>query len=183
MTCIAAVAHDGKVYMGGDSAGVGGYDLTVRADAKVFRNGPFVFGFTTSFRMGQLLRHALTAPRPEGDLERFMCTTFVDAVRECLKAGGYASTHHDTESGGTFLVGVSGRLFQIDSDYQVGESRDRYDAVGCGSGYALGSLHLTAGIDWRDCHPNWRVRSALKAAAHHSAGVRGPFRIVVGGSA
>lgn len=180
MTCIAAVAHEGKVYMGGDSAGVGGWDLTVRADAKVFRNGPFVFGFTSSFRMGQLLRHALAAPRPEGNLERFMCTTFVDAVRECLQAGGYAATRNGTESGGTFLVGVQGRLFQVDSDYQVGESRDAYDAVGCGSGYALGVLHLASR---QQLDPRGRVRLALDAAAHHSAGVRGPFRIVVGGSA
>lgn len=179
MTCIAAVAHDGKVYMGGDSAGVGGYDLTVRADVKVFRNGPYVMGFTSSFRMGQLLHHSLTPPRPEGDLERFMCTTFVDAVRDCLKAGGYASTHHDAESGGTFLVGVRGRLFQVDSDYQVGESLDRYDAVGCGAGYALGVLHLSGG---QQMPPRSRVRLALEAAAHHSAGVRGPFRVVVGGA-
>lgn len=180
MTCIAAVAHDGKVYMGGDSAGVGGYDLTVRADVKVFRKGPYVMGFTSSFRMGQLLRHSLKAPAPAGHIERFMCTTFVDAVRDCLKAGGFAASHHETESGGTFLVGVAGRLFQVDSDYQVGESRDRYDAVGCGAGYALGVLHLSGRQGLLE--PRARVRLALEAAAHHSAGVRGPFRVVVGGA-
>ena len=41
MTCIVGLVHGGKVYMGGDSAGVGGYCLTVRADEKVFRNGEF----------------------------------------------------------------------------------------------------------------------------------------------
>ena len=35
MTAIAAIAEDGKVYMGGDSAGVGGLSLTVRKDTKV----------------------------------------------------------------------------------------------------------------------------------------------------
>ena len=37
MTCIAAIAEKGKVYIGGDSAGVAGLDLTIRADEKVFK--------------------------------------------------------------------------------------------------------------------------------------------------
>lgn len=91
MTAIVGLVHDGVVHVGGDSAGVGGWSMTVRADAKVFRNGPYVFGFTTSFRMGQLIRWSLEVPLPDGDLERFMCTVFIDAVRDCLKAGGYAA--------------------------------------------------------------------------------------------
>ena len=42
MTCIVGLVEKGNVYIGGDSAGVGGYSLTVRADRKVFRNGDFV---------------------------------------------------------------------------------------------------------------------------------------------
>ena len=41
MTCIAGFVENGTVWMGADSAGVGGDDgLTVRADRKLFRNGP-----------------------------------------------------------------------------------------------------------------------------------------------
>lgn len=39
MTAIVGLAADGTVYLGGDSAGVGGYALTLRADRKVFRHG------------------------------------------------------------------------------------------------------------------------------------------------
>ena len=126
MTCIVGLVDDGRVWMGGDSAGVAGWDLTVRADRKVFRNGPYVMGFTSSFRMGQLLRHGFEPPSPPeqpGDLEAFMATTFIDAVRERLKAGGWAVKNLEQEQGGTFLVGVSGRLFEIGSDYQVGYRR------------------------------------------------------------
>ena len=42
MTCIVGLVHEGVVYIGGDSAGVGGMSLTVRADEKVFRNGEFL---------------------------------------------------------------------------------------------------------------------------------------------
>ena len=70
-----------------------GLSLVVRADEKVFRNGDFLMGFTTSFRMGQLLRYKLNPPRrhPDDRVAKYMVVDFIDAVRECLKAGGWAS--------------------------------------------------------------------------------------------
>jgi len=170
VTAIVGLVHDDRVYIGGDSAGVAGYVTQVRSDAKVFRNGPYLFGFTSSFRMGQLLRYALQPPAVGADLDKFMVTTFVDAVRDCLKAGGFATKESEAEHGGTFVVGVAGRLFRIDSDYQVGEQADRFDAVGCGQEFALGALHATAGMP-----PKRRINLALEAAARYSAGVTGPF--------
>ncbi|MFF2522251.1 hypothetical protein [Streptomyces liangshanensis] len=172
MTVIAGLVHNGRVHLAGDSAGVGGYSLTVRRDPKVFRNGPYAMGFTSSFRMGQLLQHALRPPCPKGDLERFMVTTFIDTVRTCLKDGGWAQKESEQEQAGVFLVGVHGRLFTVDSDYQVGESADGYVAAGCGDDLALGALHATAGLGLK---PRARLNSALAAAEHHSAGVTGPY--------
>lgn len=176
MTCIVGLVEGKKVYIGGDSAGVGGYDLTVRADAKVFRNGPFLFGFTSSFRMGQLLRYAFTPPKHDSDVGDFqyLVTTFVNAVRDCLKAGGFASKSNETEAGGTFLLGYRGHLYKIESDYQVGESADGYDACGCGWDVARGAMFATEGGE-----PEKRVKTALRAAERFSAGVRGPFVVEV----
>ncbi len=173
MTAIAGLVHDHRVYIGADSAGVAGYDLTIRADRKVFRNGPYLFGFTTSFRMGQLIRYTFAPPAPSADLDRFMATAFIDALRQCLKDGGWARKDNERETGGEFLVGIGGRLFHIDGDYQVGEPADGYDAVGCGAQIAAGSLHTTATLA---VPPRRRIELALQAAERHSAGVRGPFR-------
>lgn len=173
MTAIVGLVHDGRVHIGGDSAGSAGHQLTVRADPKVFRTGPYVFGFTSSFRMGQLLRHAFDPPAPTVDLDRFMATTWVDAVRACLKDGGWAKKDAEQEQGGCFLVGVTGRLFTVHSDYQIGEAACGYDAVGCGDEVALGALYATAGQP-----PKRRIRTALAAAEQHGAWVRGPFVIV-----
>lgn len=176
MTCIVAVVHDGRVIMGADSAGVdtGRYSLTVRADRKVFRNGEFVMGFTSSFRMGQLLAFSLNAPAPrEGvNLFAYMVTDFINAVRDCLKSGGYATKQSEQEVGGEFLVGYRGRLFKIHGDYQVGESTTGYDACGCGDLIAIGSLYGTP-----DADPKERILLALRAAETFSAGVRGPFHV------
>lgn len=180
MTCIVAVRDRGTVYIGGDSAGVGGWDLTVRKDPKVFTlstdHDEYALGFTSSFRMGQLLAHSFTPPRcARGrDAWEYMATDFVNAVRDCLRDGGYARVSDNEETGGTFLVGFRGRLFQIESDFQVAESRDPFMAVGCGGAYALGAFYATKGED-----PAARCLTALKAAERHSGGVRGPFRLVV----
>jgi hypothetical protein len=96
-------------------------------------------GFTTSFRMGQLLHHAFKAPKPKGDLARFMATVFVDALRACLKDGGWARKDPEQEQAGTFLVGVPGRLFAVHDDYQIAEPAGGYAAVGCGGDLALGA--------------------------------------------
>jgi hypothetical protein len=173
MTCIAGIAHQGHVYIGADSAGVSGWDLCVRADRKIFRNGAYLFGCTTSFRMIQLLQYRLqvTGDIAADQVMAHMCTTFVDALRECFKAGGFAKKDGEAEKGGDFLVGFSGRLFRICDDYQVAESSAGYDAVGCGENIARGALYAT-----RDDEDQYgRIELALRAAESHSAGVRGPF--------
>ena len=176
MTCIVGLVHEGVVYIGGDSAGVGGMSLTVRADEKVFQNGEFLMGFTTSFRMGQLLRYSLKPPRrhPDDDIHQYMVVDFINAVRECLKSGGWASKKEETEQGGTFLVVYSGHLFTVDSDYQVGQPEDSFAAVGYGEDIALGALFATQGQG----NPRDRVLTALRAAERFSAGVRGPFHVL-----
>ena len=100
MTCIVGLTELGTVYIGGDSAGVNSrFDLAIRADQKVFINGPFVMGFTSSFRMGQLLRYKLTPPEryESQDLYNFMVTAFIDAVRACLKTGGFMRKENEVE--------------------------------------------------------------------------------------
>lgn len=172
MTCIVGVADGGHVYIAGDSAGVSGWDLTVRADQKVWASGAWAFGFTSSFRMGQLLRYRFTPPpRDEGEsLDGYLVGPFVDALRTCLKDGGFAKVESGREEGGVFLVGHEGRLFVVEGDFQVGEPLDGFAAVGCGDGIARGALFATA-----DLPPEDRLQIALDAAERYSAGVRGPF--------
>lgn len=172
MTCIVGIAHESRVYLGADSAGIGGYDVANRKDAKVFVNEAMVIGCTTSFRMIQLLQYALVVPKrtPDADVMRFMVTDFIGAVRKCFSDGGFMTKDREVESGGTFLVGYAGRLFCIDRDFQVGERADGFDACGCGDSYALGAMASTPKLP-----PRERLEHALEVAARFSAGVRGPF--------
>ncbi len=182
MTCIVALKDkDGKtVWIAGDSAGVAGLSIRAREDRKVFLKqdllgNHFGFGFTSSFRMGQLLQHKLTIPvlREGADVHAYMTTAFVEEVRTCLKAGGYAEINNNRERGGCFIVAVKGRIFEIESDFQVAESIHPYAAVGCGEDLALGSLYSSDIAE-----PEVRLTVALQAAATFSAGVREPFHTI-----
>lgn len=176
MTCIIGVINDSEVWMGGDSAGVDVRMLEIRSrkDTKVFEvGGRFLIGYTSSFRMGQLLRFGFDPPKHTGKVSdyEYMCTDFIEAVRKRLKDGGYAKVKDQREEGGIFLVGYKGRLYRVDEDFQVGESMDEFDAVGCGADYALGSLYSNK----NNLDPKWSILEALKVAEYFSAGVRRPF--------
>ncbi len=183
MTCIVGLVDQetGDVWMGGDSAGVSGNHLQIRTQPKVFRKGSVVMGYTTSFRMGQLLQYKLTIPaeRDENDqlIEPFewMVTKFVEAIRKCLNEGGFAHKENQVEEGGTFLVGYRGHLFCLYDDYQVAELTQGFNVVGCAWAYALGVLGVMveAGKAPEEC-----VLRALAAAERFSGAVSEPFCVV-----
>jgi len=179
VTAIAAIAENGVVYMGGDSAGVnvGNLELRTRKDTKVFKKGLFLIGFTTSFRMGQLLKYYFVPPEhPENmDIETYMNTFFIDYVKICFKNGGYGKIDGNNDSGGKFIVGYKGQLFSVDNDFQVAISSCNYEACGCGDDLCLGSLYTTSKIKM---NPKKRIRIALAAAEEFSAGVRKPFNVL-----
>ncbi len=186
MTCIVGLIHEKKVYIGADSAGSNSIgQQAIRADKKNFvvktpTGAPFLFGCTSSFRMIQLLQFHLTLPyysstasdEDDDPLFRYMATAFIDAVRSCFKEGGYAKKDDEREEGGFFLVGCFGRLFCVQSDYQIEEVACSYNAVGSGGEIALGALHATQSLD---IPPEQRIILALEASATHNAYVRGPY--------
>jgi ATP-dependent protease HslVU (ClpYQ) peptidase subunit len=175
MTCIVGIAKYGRVILGADSAGVGGLDRRIRSDRKVFKSGELIFGFTSSFRMGQLLQFDLGPPPIHEGQEpyEYAVKQLVPAIRNTLRNGGYTKTDSGREEGGAFLVGFRGRLFTIHSDFQVAESRECYESVGCGDAYAMGAMHAR-----HDLAPMDRLKAGLEAAAAFSAGVAAPFNFV-----
>ena len=175
MTCIIGLVDRGIVYMGADSMAANGWNARVTKLPKVFKRDDFLIGYTTSFRMGQLLQHRLVIPaRGQEPVMDYMVCSFVESVRGCLKDNGYTKIEHNTEEGGQFLVGYGNRLFVIHSDFQVNEHAEGYDAIGCASSYVLGAMRALA-----DLRPKQRILDSLKIAAHFSSGVQRPFYVKV----
>lgn len=176
MTCIVGIVKDGVIHMGADSCGATDYVRTARKDPKLFVvNDKFIIGGTTSFRMLQLLNFKLNPPKRKGkDVYEYMCTDFIDSVRTVFKEGGFIQRNNDAEKGGLFLVGYKGRLFTIDSDFQVGEQLSGYASVGSGQETALGSLYTSERL--RHTDPQQRIEMALSAATYFTTSVLPPFQ-------
>ncbi len=174
MTCIIGLLHKGKAYIGGDSAGVSGMLVDIREDPKVFKigaAGEFMIGFTSSFRMGQVLMYSFKPPvhfYPQCDTYEYMVKHFVEEIRKCFAATGAPP--------GLFIVIYKNKIYTIDSDFQVGMPAGPFYAVGCGAREAMASMYTTqkSGLP-----PETRINLAMEATAYYNMGVCGPFKIIV----
>ncbi len=144
MTIVVGYTDGTKVYMASDSQASCGWDMQQRKDPKVFIAKGILYGFTSSYRMGQILRfHTEPVPQLEAmDTYEYVVGFLVPMWRRALVDHGYLKVDSGREESGTFLIGLNGRLFRIESDFQVGEVDRSYDAIGCGAPYALGAMYM-----------------------------------------
>jgi len=180
MTCIIGIEAEGKVWMGGDSAAAEGWNIRQIAERKVFRRGNMLIGYTTSFRMGQLLQYELTMPKQERECDmQFLVASFIPVIRDLLARGGFTTIDNNKEDGGQFLVGYKGKLYCISGDFQVLRLHDGYDAIGCGAQYALGALGATTSREFtsRAWGPEEWLYCAMEVAARFCNGVSAPFYV------
>lgn len=175
MTCIAAIAYNGMVYMGGDSAAAdeNNHFISTRKEPKVFIKDDYIIGYAGSFRFGKVVQHNFIPPKPDfKNLDKFLNTTFIDALRECAESSKIDPTTEEDSS--ELLIGVGGRLFEFCNDWHMGEDANDFNAIGSGSSFAMGSLYSTGRIR----SPHARIRTALQAAEKFSQTVKGPFTIL-----
>lgn len=186
MTCIVGLIDGKRVILAGDSNATNGAGtVTQRRDPKVFRlpkpeggASEMIVGFTHSYRMGQLLRFGFGLPPCIAGIDAFeyMARQFTDATRARFRAGGYSTIENNEETGGTFLVGYAGRLFEVESDFQVGEPDRPYAAIGSGEELARGALYASETLV-KDAEE--RARIAIAAAATFNAFVGGPVVVEI----
>lgn len=171
MTVIVGVAHNNKVYIGGDrGASETGY-LGSAHNPKVFRTGNLLIGGSGSAGTMQLIQ-SLTYTKPDPkDLNRWIRMDFCRTIQEQAEVWKIDLMDRALSD---FLLGVEGKLFEISTeDWSAFE----YTEIATGSGYryALGSLYSTR--DWDN--PRQRVKEALQAAIEYSNECSAPIDILV----
>lgn len=177
MTCIIGVEEDGIVYIAADSMSSDGYSSQAVLQPKVFlAQDKFLIGYTTSFRMGQLLEFSL-AVRPkyedEDDL-KYMVTGFAETARRLFKDHGYAKTDGNGEEfGGVFLVGYNGHLYRVDIDFHVMRYTTRIAACGAGEDFALAAMLAMVKKPVKK-----RLRRSLEIVSELSVFVIPPFKVM-----
>jgi len=177
MTCILGfIDKNKKLWMGADSAGSNNSITTKRKDTKLFRNKDFLIGYTSSFRMGQLLRFKWNPPEQKKNQDdyEYMCTDVIDSIRKCLKDNGYSKVEYNQEKIGTFLIGYKNKLYKIEDDLQVEEAIDNFNACGSGTYFAIGALEI---LSHSMQAPQNILRRALEVAEKFNPFVGKPFVI------
>lgn len=173
MTVIAALISDGIVYMGGDR-GMGDENyMTSPLTPKVAKNGSYLIGYANSRGTGQMF-HYVDLPTPDKkNLDKFMRTTFVKAVKRELDEYGVDINNED-KGAADILIGVNGRLFEMSTNDWMVNEYDDYVAIGSGGSYAIASLHTSSG--WTNGER--RIEKALECAIRFTPTCSYPFDIL-----
>lgn len=169
MTCIVGLEYNNCVYIGGDIQGTGWNNKVVHTQPKVFKKAGVVFGFTTSYRFGQLLEHVLpdpVIPDSEAAIYRWLITVLVPDMKSTMKDAGW-------DGGGGCLIGVKGQLWELQSDWSVLRSVKGYGAVGSGYEYAHGSIYtsMATNLPRSETEAIAVVKTAIAAAGTFSPSV------------
>lgn len=178
MTCIVALKDGGKVYVGGDAAGTSDASITARRDPKVFKKNGMLFGFTDSFRAGQIIHHSLKIPPKPKSLPtyKYMCTTFIEGLVECFTENKCISYKDSkVEMPANFIIAYEAEIYTVYCDFQIAINIVPYAAIGSGEDFALGALHAMGPYQ---IDPRVKVKAALDAASEFSTHVCKPYTIL-----
>lgn len=178
MTCIVGLVDGKNVWLGGDRAGTNGnLDRIMLMEPKIFVNNGVAFGICGLPKVIDVVKHSLNVPieamEAHADVKAFLVNVLVPELIEVLKANNSTID----ESGekhfhGAMLIAVRGRLFMLESSFQLVEPVVKFHAVGSGAQAALGALRASKGA------PKKRLLNALAVSAENNAGVAPPFDLI-----
>lgn len=185
MTTLIAFQHEDFCIIAADTQTTG-YDL--RADCspmgKIAQNGKYLVSAAGLVRGMNLIQHAFNpppAPKTK-DLDRFMVTNFVPALRKTFAVSGYdikmdgmaASFEND------FIVAVNGTLYFIDEGYGLERTKDKVYCTGSGMKLALGAAYALGLEECDDYEEAIEIlEAAVKAAIRYDINSGGQVQIAL----
>lgn len=141
MTCIVGLEYGGRVLLAGDIQATGSNNKIAHPQPKVFIKQGVTFGFSSSFRFGQILEHCVqdpVVPENEKDIYRWLILNLIPDIQTALEANDFDTKEEDNDF--ECLVGVKNQLWVIQGDFSVLRAAKGYNAIGAGTEYAFGSV-------------------------------------------
>lgn len=135
MTCIVAIeCTENDAVIGGDFCGSDGFTYLTVEQPKVFRHSGMLFGYTSTFRFGQIIEHILDDntlyPPSEGTKTyEWLVRSFVPKLRDVLKNEEY-------QRGGNAIIVVNGQVWELQNDFSVIRTNAGIASVGSGTYHA-----------------------------------------------
>ena len=169
MTVIVGIADNDNVYIGGDRGVSDDVSILSLSRPKVHINNGWVFGYSGSLGVGQLME-LIDMPEAGEDPYKTLRMDVVSHMRSAIDL--YSVSNAETAS--EFLIGTQGRLFEMNTaDWSVAEVNET--ALGSGGPFALGSLFTTKDFP---ATPEYRIEMALCAAITCSPSCQGGIDIL-----
>jgi len=135
------LGKDKYLYLAGDKCGSNGFVKDNYVKPKIFKRDDYAFGYTSSFRMGQLLEHSkISKDLPSWKEEENVYTSFVDWAKTAMKDGGYLQEKNGEITGGNFIFFNGKSLYEVQSDFSILVPNDGLLAVGQGEYHAKGIM-------------------------------------------
>jgi hypothetical protein len=182
MTCIIGFEdkENNKVYIGGDSCGSNLYNYSLISEPKVFVKDKFIFGYTSTFRFGQLIQYKLKIPEHREDKQsdyEYLVSELAEAIRKCLKDNGHTEIDKSLESGGNCLIGYKGKLYELQCDFSILRTANGFNAVGCGEVAAKTAMMILTKTTDYDGKYALMISDALGYVEEIDSHVKGPFTV------
>jgi 20S proteasome alpha/beta subunit len=173
LTCIIAISHENKVYIGGERGHSDSHTLVSSTQPKIFEIGSYLIGYAGNTGIGQAVVHNFEFPAVKStNIYKHMTGVFIPALRSFFKDNDIKIPENE-EDAGSFIVGVKGKVYEIDtSDFQCVEYTEV--SIGSGSSYAYGSLYSTKYYEPRD-----RIMQGIESAILYSPSCIGPIDILM----
>jgi len=169
VTCIVGIAEGGRVWMGGDSAGMIGWTRYVITRPKVVHRTGMLIGHCGTPRLLQIAE-TLPVAYLGGDPFRFVVDVFVPALQTAIKAADFNWLIEENDSS-CLMIGLSGALFTVCNQYSVDTYADGLCTLGARD-MALGAL---AALE--DMEPEARIRQVLIICGQRGGGVAPPYYV------
>lgn len=189
MTCVLALKFIDEtdkqvVLLAADKMGSNGSVKRIYTKPKIFKNGDFYIGYSTSFCMGQILQHVWTPP--EQKIGQTDDDYLFNDVRASLHKmfedndfGFKKSESNGEPNRGTFIMVYKGRIFEVFSNMALLEV-DGFASVGCGSEIMQGAIGMYLSlVESADILPDNMLDKAFKIVSERSCGVSKEYDLVV----
>lgn len=141
MTCIISFFNNDRIVLAGDKIGVSGNFKAIIKEPKVFFNCDFMIGYTTSFRMGQLLNHTWkpTKRKKDQSVENYIYVDTIGSIRKLFEENWFFDKTKE-DDWGIFILCYENKIFKVHTDMTITESMDHIAVCGSGREVAKGAL-------------------------------------------
>lgn len=163
MTCIMAIeTSDDNVVIAGDYLGSNGFTKTLYSGSKIFRHSNMLFGYTSTFRFGQIIEcilddNTLYPPQKKEDTYSWLIRTFIPKLKKVLK-------DEDYNSGGSAILVVNSQVWALQSDFSVLRADSGVYSVGSGEYHATSSLLTQIAINGGKLPTTEQAKEFIKTA-------------------